>query len=105
MESNALDGMFIEAAFFLAIIVIMAIVSMIISKKQAKKYELEHPLQDRKDAQRKRKLVDKYLNSSFVKINGKDAAFLEISMLLRNKTINEEEFKILKDTLDTTSKK
>jgi len=104
MDSNALDGMFIEAAFFIAIIVIMAIVSLIISKKNAKKYELEHPVQDRKDAQRKRKLVDKYLNSSFIKINGKDAAFLELSMLLRNETIDEEEFKILKDTLDATSK-
>lgn len=103
MESNAMDGIFKEALFFFVLIGIMAIVSFIISKRNANKYELENPLQDRKDAQRKSELIDKYLNTSYINIYGKEAALSNISKLLEINTLNEEEFKILKDSLDNTS--
>ena len=101
IESNAMDGIFQEALFFFVIIGIMAIISFIISKKNAKRYEHENPIQERKDAQRKSELIDKYLNTAYIKIYGKDAALLNLTNLLKIDTIDEEEFEILKDSLDT----
>ena len=101
MEANAMDGILKEALFFFVIIGIMAIISFIISKKNAKRYELENPLEERKVAQRKSELIGKYLNTAYIKIYGKDAALLNITNLLKIDTIDEEEFEILKDSLDT----
>ena len=94
------DTIFIEAIMFFILFIILAIISFFISKKNAKKYEREHPLQDRKDAARKDKLVEMYINTSMVKVKGKDIIVSELSQLLKNKTIDEEEFQILKSSLD-----
>ena len=97
--SMTFDAIFNEAVIFFIFFVILAIVSIVISKKNAKKYERENPLQERKDAARKERLSDMYLNSSMIKIKGKDIILSDLSKLLKEKTINEEEFKILKSSL------
>ena len=102
--TNALDGIFKEAILFFTLFGTMSIISYIISRKSAKKYENEHPLQDRKDAARERKLVDMFLNSSYTKIKGKATILLELSQLLEKRTISQEEFKILKHNLCSGSK-
>jgi len=88
-----------EAILFFILFGSMFVTSFFISKKQAKSYELAHPLQDRKDATRDRLLIERYLNSSSTKIRGKNAVLLELSKLLKKHTINEQEYKILKDSL------
>ena len=93
------DTIFNEAIVFFAFFAILAVVSVVISKKNAKKYEDQNPLQERKDAARKERLVDMYLNSSMIKIKGKDIILSNLSKLLEERTINEEEFKILKTSL------
>ena len=95
-----LDTIFTQALLFLIVFAILSIISMIISKKNAKKYELENPLQDRKDKARKDNLVERYINNSLVRIKGKDFILLKLSKLLKKKIINEEEFQILKLSLD-----
>lgn len=93
------DTIFNEAIIFFVFFVALAIVSFIISKKNAKKYEDENPLQERKDAARKERLADMYLNSSMIKVKGKDVILSDLSKLLEEKIINEEEFEILKSSL------
>ena len=94
------DTIFSEAIIFFVFFATLAIVSIIVSKKSAEKYERENPLQDRKDAAKKEKLFGKYINVSMVKVRGKDTILAELSKLLKNKTIDEEEFEILKSILN-----
>lgn len=100
MDSDILDDIFKDAILFILFFGIISIISFIISKKNAEIYELKNPLQERKDATRKRKLIEMYLNSSSTKIKGKTAVLLELSKLLEKKTIDKEEFQILKDSLN-----
>ena len=92
-----------EAVLFIALFASMSIISYFVSRKNAKIYELEHPLQERKDTLRKRELVDNNLNSSIIKIKGKDAVLLDLSKKLEKKRINKEEFKMLKEYLYLSS--
>ena len=94
------DTIFGEAIVFFILFATLAIISIFISKINAKKYERENPLQERKDAARKDKLVEMYINSSMVKVKGKDIILADLSKLLKNQTIDEEEFQILKSSLD-----
>ena len=89
-----------EAALFIIAFTILSIISLVISKKNAKKYELENPLQDRKDKARKEKLIERHINRSLVTIKGKDYILAELSKSLKKKIINEEEFQILKSSLN-----
>jgi|GEM_PF-5817236 len=89
-----------EAIVFFILFATLSIISIFISKINAKNYERENPLQDRKDAARKEKLVEMYINYSMVKVKGKDTILAELLKLLKNKTIDKEEFQILKTSLN-----
>ena len=89
-----------EAVLFFVAFAILSIISLIISKKNAKKYELENPLQDRKDKARKEKLIERHINRSLVTIKGKDYILHQLSASLKKKILNEEEFDILKLSLE-----
>ncbi len=99
MDISVGSSIFNEALLFIVIFGTMFIISFFITKRNAKAYELKNPLKDRKVIVREEKLVEKYLNSSLTKIKGTTTLLLELSKLLKNKTINEEEFKILKDNI------
>lgn len=90
---------FIQAALFLSLFGFMFFISYFITRNGAKKFEDEHSLQERKEATRKRELVDTFLNSSIVKIIGKDASLDELSNKLNRGAINKEQYNILKDSL------
>ena len=94
------DTIFNEAIIFFIFFAILAIISVFISKKNAKKYERENPLQERKDAARKDKLVGMYINVSIVKMKGKDVILSDLEKLLNDKIIDEEELQILKSSLN-----
>ncbi len=100
IDSDALDGIYTEAIFFVLLFGIMSIISVIISKKNAKKYELANPLEERRAAKRekelKKELEDKVLKKSEVKVD----KLLELSKMLQDGMINEEEFKKLKQSLN-----
>ena len=101
MNSDPLNGIMKEAVLFFTLFAIMSIISIIISRKHAKNYELKNPLDERKATARKRKIIERYLDSFSIKINGKDAILLKISKHLENKVINEEEFEMLKEILNS----
>ncbi len=89
-----------EAALFFIAFTILSIISLVISKKNAKRYELENPLQDRKEKARKERLIERHINNSLVDIKGKAYIVAELSKSLKKEIINEEEFQILKSYLD-----
>lgn len=89
----------IQAILFLSLFGVMFLISYFITKKGAKKFENEHSLQERQEAVKKRELVDTFLNSSIVKIIGKDASLQELSNKLNRGAINKEEYNILRETL------
>jgi len=94
------DEVLNEAAIFFIAFTILSIVSLVISKRNAKKYELENPLQERKDRARKEKLIERHIHNSLVTIKGKEHTSAQLSKSLKNKIINEEEFQMLKSILD-----
>lgn len=93
------DTIFNEAIIFFVFFATLAIISIFVSKRNAKKYEHENPLQERKDAARRDRLVGMHLNFSMVKIKGKDVILTEFSQLQKDKIIDDEEFDILKSSL------
>ena len=99
-NAGIIDNIFNDAILFFICFTILSVISIVVSKKSAKKYEQEHPLQQRKDAAKKNKLLDMYINTSMVKVKGKDIILADLSKLVKNKTIDEEEFQILKSSLD-----
>ena len=99
MDVNAMDTIFAQAILFFTLFGTMFIVSFFISRKGAKKFESEHSLEERKAAAKKEKLIDMFLNSSIIKIQGKEATLMDLAYDLKKGAINKEEFKILKETL------
>jgi len=101
MEANALETVYSQGVMFLSLFGTMFIISYFITDKFAKKFENEHSLEDRIAAAKKERLVSNFLNSSIVKIAGKDAKLEELNQDLRKGAINQEEFMLLKQTLQT----
>lgn len=101
LSSNDLSSIYSEAILFFTIFSIMAIISFVVSRRNAKKYELEHPIKERQDARIKDELIHAHLNSSSIKIMGKKAKHEELLKKLKIEAINEEEYRILKESLDS----
>lgn len=101
LTSNDLSSIYSEAVLFFTVFSIMAIISFVVSRRNAKKYELEHSIKERQDARIKDELIYAHLNSSSIKIMGKKAKHEELLKKLKNEAINEEEYKILKESLDS----
>ncbi len=96
IDADALSGIYNEAILFVAIFSIMSIISIIISKRNAKKFEKENPLEERKAA-RKEEESKKQLDNADIKYNeDKTAKVLELSNMLKDGLIDEDEFKTLK---------
>ncbi len=96
IDSNTLDGIYNEAILFVAIFGIMSIVSIIISKKNAKKYETNNPLEERKTARREEELKKKLSDVVVQRSSDRVDKLLHLSKMLEDKIISEDEFKMLK---------
>ncbi|WP_373036124.1 hypothetical protein [Sulfurimonas sp.] len=105
IDPNALDSIYNEAILYLTIFSIMSIVSYVISKRNAKKYEQEHSLKDRKAANKKEELEDFYLSTMTKENEDKIAKLKELSKLLKDGIITKEEFDILKESLNINGEK
>jgi uncharacterized protein with NRDE domain len=75
------------------------IISFFITKRNAKKFEDEHSIQERKEAAKKERLVNTFLNTSTIKILGKEATLQELTHKLDRGAINKQEYTILEQTL------
>ncbi|PHQ65742.1 MAG: hypothetical protein COB99_02150 [Sulfurimonas sp.] len=99
MDANGMETVYNQAILFFALFGTMFIVSFFITKKSSKKFEDAHSLEDRKAAVKKEKLVSTFLNTSTIKILGKDATLKELSNKLSKGAINKEQYTILEQTL------
>jgi len=100
LDANTLDGIYTEAILFVAIFGIMSIISIIISKRNAKKYELENPLDARRAARKEAELEKELLRLVPQKNDDKTSRLIELSKMLEDGTISKEEFKVLKQNLN-----
>jgi hypothetical protein len=105
VDAQEMDSIYSEAILFVSIFSVMSIVSFVVSKRNAKKYEQQNPLKERKDAKKKEELEDLYLNTTTKENKDKIAKLVELSQMLKEGIINKEEFDILKDTLNISKEK
>lgn len=90
MDEQALNGIYIEAMWFVAVFVSMYTISFVMSWKQAKRYEEENPLENRREkimALKKHK-VAMALRAS------------ELLELHKEKVITFKELQVLQNNLD-----
>jgi hypothetical protein len=99
MDATGMETVYNQAIIFFALFGTMFIVSFFITKKSSKKFEDKHSLEDRKTEVKREKLIGAFLNTSIIKIIGKDATLKELSNQLDNGAINKEEYTILEQTL------
>jgi len=99
MDANAMDAVYNQAILFFTLFGAMFIVAFFITKRNAKKFENENPLESRRVALRKERLVSTFLNVSTIKILGKEATLQELTHKLNRGAINTEEYVILKEAL------
>ncbi len=93
------SSIYIEGVLFVVVFGLMSIISIIISKRNAKKYELENPLEKRREARKKEQLQKGLDNISALENDDKITKLLELSKMLDNEIITKEEFQSLKKEL------
>nr|WP_321268143.1 hypothetical protein [uncultured Sulfurimonas sp.] len=94
-----MENILTQAILFIALFGTMFVISFFVTRNSAKKFESEHSLQERKDAAKKEKLVNTFLNTSTIKILGKEETLKELSNKLHKGAINKEQYTILEQTL------
>ena len=93
IDANALGSIYSEAILFVVVFGVMSIISIIISKRNAKRYELENPLEERKITVKKEALKEVFLSNSAKEDEDNVDKLLELSKMLKDSQIDEEEFK------------
>jgi len=99
MDASIMGSILNQAIFFFTLFGSMFIISYFITRKNAKKFEDEHSLEERREAAKKERLVNTFLNTSIIKTQGKDATLKELSNKLHKGAINREQYTILEETL------
>ena len=91
IEGEALSSIYKEAALFVVVGLVMSVVSYVVSSRHAKKYAVEN--QKNIDAKKEE-------NKEIVK--SKEDRIEELLKMLDDKTITEDEFKMLKKRMYNT---
>lgn len=99
-EVDTLNGIYMEAILFVIIFGIMSIISIIVSKKDAKEFESENTLKDKKKEIKKEEIED----IAIVSKKSDSDRLIELSKMLEDGLILEKEFEILKINLYQTKK-
>ena len=103
INDEQLGSIYNEAMAFVIVIAFMSVISIYYSKKHAKEYEEENPIEERKAAIQKAK--EEELKSQFVmrtldKNGNKIDRLLELQEMLQEGLINKEEFQALKEKIN-----
>ena len=93
LDPEVVQSLYIESALFVAVFTIMSIVSIVISKKHA----AQNLLNDRKkrEAKKAQEEAEKRSQTSSSEESKKTARVAELSKMLKDRLITDEEFKIL----------
>ena len=90
IEDKALDSIYQEAMWFVGVFTFMSVVSIIISKKNAAKYEVDNPIDIRRAALQKEKDL----------LDATTKRMPELVKLYEDGLINKKEYKMLLENIE-----
>lgn len=100
IDPKVLDSIYNEAILFVVVFLSMSIFSWIWSRRNAKKYEVDNPLEERREA--KKKILKKEIRIIHTKGKKfKDRRLKELVNMLRDDILYKDEFELLKKNLET----
>ncbi|WP_415406802.1 hypothetical protein ACLHDG_13700 [Sulfurovum sp. CS9] len=96
LDPEVVKSLYIESALFVAVFTIMSIVSIIISKKHA----AQNLLNDKKKREEKKaqEEAEKRSQPNFIEESHETKRVEELSKMLKDGLITDEEFQVLSDT-------
>ncbi len=106
ISDENLNSIYTEATAFVIVIGFMSLVSIYYSRKHAKAYEEEHPIQERKAALKKaeeEKLKNQFVMRAVDENGNKVDRLLELKQMLDEGLISKEEFQVFKEKINITS--
>ena len=101
LDPEVVQSLYIESALFVAVVILMSVVSIVISKKHA----AQNLLDDRKkrEEQKAQEEAEKRSQPATSKEPEETARVKELSKMLKDGLITDEEFKILSHTSKVNS--
>ncbi len=100
LDPEVAKSLYIESALFIAVFTLMSIVSIIISKKHAAQNALDDKREREEKAQRE---AEKKSSSSFIEESHETKRVKELSKMLKEGLITDDEFQVLSNTSKTKS--
>ena len=95
LDPEVVQSLYIESALFVAVVILMSVISIVISKKHA----AQNLLDDRKKREElKAQEAQKESQPSLVEESDESNRVKELSRMLKDGLITDEEFKILSNT-------
>ncbi len=101
LDPEVVQGLYIESALFVAVVILMSVVSIVISKKHA----AQNLLDDRKkrEAKKTQEETEKISQPAKIKEPEETARVTELSKMLKDGLITDEEFKLLSKASKVTA--
>jgi len=87
-NEKELESIYNEAILFVAVFTVMSVISIIVSRRQAKKYVQEHSHKDKSD----KKAAEPVLSESELRV-------IELQKLVYKNLLKEKEFELLKKSM------
>ena len=101
LSPEVVQGLYIEAALFVAVFTLMSIISIIISKKHAAQNELAD--REKREKQKAEEEAEKRSQPNLNKETAEEKRVTELSKMLKDGLITDEEFQVLSNASKTTS--
>ena len=106
ISENDLSSIYTEAFAFVVVIGFMSIVSIYYSRKHAKAYEIDNPIEERRAARRaveKEEIKKQFAIRTIDKNGNKIERLVELKQMLDDGLITEEEFQVFKEKINIIS--
>ncbi len=101
IDPEVMNSIHIEAALFVAVFTLMSIISIIVSKKHAKQNVLKD--REKRKKQKAEKEAENQLKSDTIKETHEVKRVTELSKMLKDGLITDEEFQVLNDSAKAKS--
>jgi len=93
LDPEVVKSLYIESALFVAVVILMSVVSIVISKKHAAQNLLDD--QKKREERKAQEEVEKRSHPTLIEESDKTKRATELSKMLKDGLITDEEFKIL----------
>ena len=104
LDPEVVQSLYIESALFVAVFILMSVVSIVISKKHAAQNLLDdRKKREAKAEEEKAQEVQKVSQASLLKESKESKRVKELSKMLKDGLITDKEFKILSHTSKVNS--